>query len=406
MPAASHRPVPGAPRRHRMLRPRPGSPRPGPGHHHPPAVHHRRVLPVRRRGRTARSLPGRPCPPPPARLRVARHRAGPQRARRAAGRGRARPACRARADLAAGPQRAAGLRSHRRRHRGPGRRARAPDAGDHPQGRQGRHHPAGAAHRPGDRPGHRRAQRRTDLPGRRWPRLDRHGAGRIVRRVARRAGIAKPVGPHTLRHAFITAALDAGVSLRDVQEAASHADPRTSQVAPARCRAGGPFRTGQAGFPRITASGKPSGVAVDALVLRAGAFEHEAWVRCWSSGITPGPCTMFPLRVAVRTVFSHCSHSCGDWGGWSACSRKSPQTAHRPPCCPEQPEAYGVQRGELLGVAAGPVLIQGRVIGDALPFTITCRSILRPGEFRQVGAGCLVTKDPPVSPGGVERRPK
>jgi integrase/recombinase XerD len=58
--------------------------------------------------------------------------------------------------------------------------------------------------------------------------LDRHGAGRIVRRVARRAGITKPVGPHTLRHAFITAALDAGVPLRDVQEAASHADPRTT----------------------------------------------------------------------------------------------------------------------------------------------------------------------------------
>jgi integrase/recombinase XerD len=58
-------------------------------------------------------------------------------------------------------------------------------------------------------------------------RLDRHGAARIVRRVTRRAGIAKPVGPHTLRHAFITAALDAGVPLRDVQEAASHADPRT-----------------------------------------------------------------------------------------------------------------------------------------------------------------------------------
>jgi integrase len=36
------------------------------------------------------------------------------------------------------------------------------------------------------------------------------------------------VGPHTLRHAFITAALDAGVPLRDVQEAASHADPRTT----------------------------------------------------------------------------------------------------------------------------------------------------------------------------------
>ena len=59
-------------------------------------------------------------------------------------------------------------------------------------------------------------------------RLDRHGAARVVRRVARRAGITKPVGPHTLRHAFITAALDAGVPLREVQEAASHADPRTT----------------------------------------------------------------------------------------------------------------------------------------------------------------------------------
>jgi integrase len=59
-------------------------------------------------------------------------------------------------------------------------------------------------------------------------RLDRHGAPRIVRRVARRAGITKIVGPHTLRHAFITAALDAGVPLRDVQEAASDADPRTT----------------------------------------------------------------------------------------------------------------------------------------------------------------------------------
>ena len=59
-------------------------------------------------------------------------------------------------------------------------------------------------------------------------RLDRHGAARIVRQVARCAGITKAVGPHTLRHAFITAALDAGVPLRDVQEAASHADPRTT----------------------------------------------------------------------------------------------------------------------------------------------------------------------------------
>jgi integrase/recombinase XerD len=45
-------------------------------------------------------------------------------------------------------------------------------------------------------------------------RLDRHGAGRIVRRIARRAGITKSVGPHTLRHAFISAAQDAGVPLQ------------------------------------------------------------------------------------------------------------------------------------------------------------------------------------------------
>jgi integrase len=73
---------------------------------------------------------------------------------------------------------------------------------------------------------------RTDGPvflGRDARRLDRHGAGRIVRTTARRAGIAKVVTPHTLRHAFITAALDAGVPLRDVQEAASHADPRTTR---------------------------------------------------------------------------------------------------------------------------------------------------------------------------------
>jgi len=59
-------------------------------------------------------------------------------------------------------------------------------------------------------------------------RLDRHGATRIVRRLAKRAGIGKHISPHSLRHSFITAALDAGVPLRDVQIAARHADPRTT----------------------------------------------------------------------------------------------------------------------------------------------------------------------------------
>lgn len=59
-------------------------------------------------------------------------------------------------------------------------------------------------------------------------RMTRDCAARMVRRLAKGAGITKKISPHSLRHSFITAALDAGVPLRDVQEAASHADPRTT----------------------------------------------------------------------------------------------------------------------------------------------------------------------------------
>ena len=59
-------------------------------------------------------------------------------------------------------------------------------------------------------------------------RMDRYCADRMVKRLVKRAGINKRISPHSLRHSFITAALDAGVPLRDVQEAASHADPRTT----------------------------------------------------------------------------------------------------------------------------------------------------------------------------------
>ena len=60
-------------------------------------------------------------------------------------------------------------------------------------------------------------------------RMDRHAAGKVIRRLARQAGIAKPISPHSLRHSFVTLALDAGASLRDVQDAAGHADPRTTR---------------------------------------------------------------------------------------------------------------------------------------------------------------------------------
>jgi integrase/recombinase XerD len=60
-------------------------------------------------------------------------------------------------------------------------------------------------------------------------RLDRRTAHRWVRSIGKRAGLGL-THPHMLRAAFIMAALDAGVPLRDVQLAARHADPRTTTV--------------------------------------------------------------------------------------------------------------------------------------------------------------------------------
>ena len=60
-------------------------------------------------------------------------------------------------------------------------------------------------------------------------RLDTRTAYRWVRSVGERAGLDR-VHPHMLRAAFIMAALDAGVPLRDVQIAARHAAPRTTTV--------------------------------------------------------------------------------------------------------------------------------------------------------------------------------
>ncbi|MCC5951381.1 MAG: tyrosine-type recombinase/integrase [Acidimicrobiia bacterium] len=60
-------------------------------------------------------------------------------------------------------------------------------------------------------------------------RLDRRTAHRWVRSIGKRGGLGH-VHPHMLRAAFIMAALDAGVPLRDVQTAARHADPRTTTI--------------------------------------------------------------------------------------------------------------------------------------------------------------------------------
>jgi integrase/recombinase XerD len=58
-------------------------------------------------------------------------------------------------------------------------------------------------------------------------RMNRGSAGWVLDKLGRRAGLGH-CHPHMLRHIFITAALDSGVPLRDVQNSARHADPRTT----------------------------------------------------------------------------------------------------------------------------------------------------------------------------------
>lgn len=62
-------------------------------------------------------------------------------------------------------------------------------------------------------------------------RLDQAALWRLVRRLTRAAGIEHwaALSPHSLRHTAITLALDAGASLRDVQDFAGHRDPRTTR---------------------------------------------------------------------------------------------------------------------------------------------------------------------------------
>ena len=48
-------------------------------------------------------------------------------------------------------------------------------------------------------------------------------------RVARAAAITKKISPHSLRHTMVTLALDAGVPIHIVQDAAGHASPETTR---------------------------------------------------------------------------------------------------------------------------------------------------------------------------------
>jgi integrase/recombinase XerD len=60
-------------------------------------------------------------------------------------------------------------------------------------------------------------------------RMDRGAVWRLLRSLARRAGIPVTLSPHVLRATYVTLARDAGVSLEDIQEAVGHASIATTR---------------------------------------------------------------------------------------------------------------------------------------------------------------------------------